>query len=144
MVDIQYLIRKSFYESLNGNLSYSSADVPVFDEVSDGSSDLYVILSTQDASEKSTFSHFSHDAFILLDIVHKTTYSSTKDAIDTVAGQILDILKPTPSSVGLVQQTGIQIMSLKIQSDRHLSFTLSDAETINRRLIRAQLIIHES
>jgi hypothetical protein len=141
--DYHYLTRKSFIETLEGNISIDGDEIEVLDEQA-GSSDIYIICSSQNLTENSTFSHFSGNEFIMLEIVHKQDSSTTKKIVDDIADQILQLVKPTPSTNGLVAQAGVQFLNVQVYGDRHVPFNLNDAETIIRRLLRFSLQIYES
>lgn len=143
MKDTHYLLRKSFIETLTGEIVIDGEEIEVLDEQA-GSSNIYVVLSSQNATENSTFSHFGSNAFIMVEIVHKQDSSTTKKIVDDIAEQILQLVKPTPSTNGLVAQSGVQFLNVQVYGDRHVPFNLNDAETIVRRLLRFSLQIHES
>lgn len=144
MKDTNFLVRKAFYEALEGQLTYDGDAVEVVDEQASGTTPIYVVLSNQDSSEDRVFSKFKHDAFILLQVVHKTDYSASKIAVDNVANQICEIIKPTPSTNGLAAQEEFSFTSVKLESTRSFPFQLNDAETIVRRLLRFSIKIHEN
>lgn len=142
MNDTSYIVRKAFYEALNGNLEYNSVNVPVYDEVSVNAPNNYVILSTQTSSDTDTLNSFQNDATILVDIVSKQGASVRKDVVDNIANQVFLILKPSPQTNGLPLQEGFQLGCLKVRSDNHLPLTVQ-GETILRRLIRFSLKINQ-
>lgn len=142
MKDPNLIVRTSFKYALEGQLTtYDDTPVPIADDLYNGDSNVYVIISSQTAVDNSTFSSFVHECTILLDIVHKQQYSVTRHEIDRVAQQIFNIVKPTPSTYG-VSNALVTFVSVKVDSDNYLDFTL-DGESLIRRLIRFSLIVHE-
>lgn len=146
MLDINKLVRYGIGQSLNGQLTYDGASVPVLDDaltVSDNYA-LYVILSNQTAVETSNFNKFAHDCTITLDIVHKTYFGVTKDGVDSVAQQIFTILQPSTTTNGLTEQSGVQFNDLQKESDSYFTMQITNAGPIVRRLITYRLLVHQN
>lgn len=129
----------AYYQLLNGNLLYNGAGVPVSDDLrklQDSGSSVYVLLSNQDGVDSSTMQSWDSDESIVLDIVFKAGARANKQVIDNVAGQILALLFPTPTSAAaLPRQTGVQINCVRLDTDRYITLTLGQAGTIVRRLL---------
>lgn len=118
MIEVNKLFRKAVYEALNGNLTFDAAIVPVFDEKviqAEGNSQ-YVILQSQSNTQQNTFSSFNTDTTLIIQVVAKSWDGVSKDPIDDISNQILQILFPTPNTTGLITQAGIQICNARLQS----------------------------
>lgn len=137
MIDVKTPLRTAYYQLLNGNLSYSSNDVPVSDDVTKLGVNplLYVLLTQQNGVDKNNFQGFSSDEDIQLEIVYKSTGRVNKEALDNIAGQIFALVQPTPKTCGLVQQAGCNITCVNKIQDRDLSMTLGKTSSIGRRII---------
>lgn len=138
MIDTQAKIRQAFYEALNGNLTYNAVAVPLFDEMADTTASVYVILSTQTTTDYPTLNGLNTNETILLDIVHKTGFSITKDAIDNVSTQVLSIIIPTAGQHGL-PDVGIQFSNVRVESINTITFQIG----LVRKLIRFSLKVNQ-
>lgn len=149
MIDVQKKMRMGFYEALNGGVAYDYPVggpinvAPLTDGKEDSGADVYVILAQQTGTPDNSFSHFGTRATQLLDIVHKTGFHTTKDIVDQVAQSVLNIILPTPSTNGLVAQSGVQFSCVELESDSYLDLQLSGSESITRRLLRFSTRIHQ-
>jgi hypothetical protein len=144
MIDVHKKVRKAYYEALNGQLTYDGSPVSVWDEKAEATTNnIYVLLSTQTATDTSTFSSFDTQTTILIDIVSKSQDRVSKDVLDEVAQQILTIILPTVTTNGLPAQSGVQILNVRKESDNYLPVQLSATGSIIRRLIRFSQRVHE-
>lgn len=144
MIDVQKKVREAYFNALDGNITFDGSPVPVCDEkVEDQENNtMYVILSTQTSVDDGSFDSFDHETTMLLDIVHKTQDTVSKDGVDDVAQQIFDIILPTVKTNGLTA-TGVQFTNVRIESDQYFNFALTTAKSTVRRLIRFRQLIHE-
>lgn len=144
MKDTGYPLRKAFYELLDGNLLYNSIDVPVYDDVLMESADLYVILSSQTKSPSDNFCTFVSNCTITLDIVHKSQFTFTKDAVDSIHNQIGQLLSTGPGRNSLPFQSGFQFSTLQEDSFSYLPTLQSGVDGyITRKLITYRIRIVE-
>ena len=142
MRDTLYPLRKAFYEALNGQLTYNSVDVPVYDEIAPNNApSSFVIISTGTTVDNDTLTSFQSENTLLIDIVSKTGVSVSKDVVDNIANQVFLILKPSPNTNGLIPQAGFTFSQPKVASDNHLSLVAN--ETTTRRLIRFSIKINQ-
>lgn len=137
MIDVKRPLRKAYYELLDGNISVNGHNVPVSDDVKKfgETATMYVILSTQTGSDDSTFSSFDSQEDIILDIVFKSKGRTNKDALDSIATQILGMVLPVPAFNALPTQIGVDFHCVQLINDRYLGFELAGSTSISRRLL---------
>jgi hypothetical protein len=140
MQDINKPVRDSFYTLLNSNLSYDSTNVPVSDEIlkQGENANNYVLLKNQIWVPDQTKTTFDGIASIVLDIVDKSGDTITHDRVDIIAGQILTLLFPTPSTHSLPTPPNWQFLAVIKTDDRYLT-TLSQTSWVVRRLMTFSL-----
>lgn len=137
MRDTQKILRMAVYQVLNGNLSYDGNNVPVFDEKRKLSStdNLFVILGTQRETDDNTDDAFITDSSIDIEIQHRTEFEVSKDAIDDVSNQILQIILPTPQTSGFPVQNLFQIQLVRRSSTISRNFSLTDSQSVVAKII---------
>jgi hypothetical protein len=137
MKDTQKILRQAVYDIINGQLSYNGSNVPVYDEKRKvGQADsLFVILGTQQETDDSTSDAFITDSSIDIEIQHRTEFEVSKDAIDDVSNQILQILMPTPQTDGFLVQNLFQITCVRRTSTISRNFSISDSVSIIAKII---------
>lgn len=143
MLEVSSLVRKAFYQALNGNLTFNSAPVPVSDDIKPvgNTSPIWVVLGSQTSSPKNTFNGWASDETIDLDIVYKTSTSSGKLQLDLIAGQILRIIWPTITTNGLPAQTGVQFLNVILSANRYIQLSLNSSNTVERRILTFKLYV---
>ncbi len=145
MKDFNQPLRKAIYELLNGQLSFETVEVPVFDgKVKKGQdSNYYVLIGNTSSVDNSTFNGWSRTMTAIVDIVTKTTDTVTTDIADTIAGQILEMIMPTPQSNGLVQ-ADFQYVNVNLSNDRYLELQLNPTTIMLRRLLTFSIIVNQT
>lgn len=134
MKDVSKGLRMAIWNVLNGALTYDSVNVPVSDERTDQNVPRYVILSTQSGTPiERNDSAWVTRATILLDIVQKTD-SVSKDGLDDISNSIMEIIQPTPTTIGITPPAGFQYTNLE-REERSLSLQLNSVESITRKLL---------
>lgn len=126
------------YNALNGNITYNLNGVPVFDEkrkITD-TSKMFILLSTQQESDDDTSDAFITDSSIDIEVQHRSGFEVSKDAIDDISDQILQIIMPTPQTNGLTAPSGFQITLVRRISTVTRQFQITDANTIIAKIIR--------
>lgn len=117
MIEVNRLFRKAAFEALSGNLTYEGGQVPVYDEkLGAETNNIYVLLQSQSTTNSNTFSSFATAGTLVIQVVHKSWDGVTKDVIENITGQILQILFPTPQSSGFVTQIGLQIINANLRT----------------------------
>ena len=111
MKDTKKILRHAIFNALDGQITYNSVAVPVVDEKIRNSapSDLFIVLSTQSESPvERNSSSFNTLSSIDIDIVQKTGTEVSKDGIDDVYEDMLEIIFPSISTLGLTAPSGFQ------------------------------------
>lgn len=139
MIDVKLSLRRAYYDllTLPPGLIYNGNLVPVVDDaknLGDGSNP-YVLLSNQAGVDASTFQTFDSTETLVLDIVYKAGARVNKAVVDNVAGQILDLVLPSPGMNGLSPDPSIWVDCLKLNDDRYIPFTLNNSNSVIRRLL---------
>jgi hypothetical protein len=123
MKDTKKILRTAIFNALGG-LTYSGSSVPVYDEKqkTGQTNNLYVLLGTQQETDvESNDSTWITKSSIDIEIVHKTGSEVSKDVIDTTYENMMEILIPTPQTVGLTIPAGFQFLN----ATRDMSLTQS-------------------
>lgn len=115
MVDVGMAIRKSYYDALNGQIVIEGAQVPIVDEKLDvdiSEQDIYVILTSQDEEgSASNKSRFVNETLLRMQIVNQRRATGSKEVVEDVAGQILEILFPTRTTWALSLASPLHLTS---------------------------------
>lgn len=137
MIDFHKPCRMAFFNLLNGQISYNSALVPIFDQkVRKGdSSNLYVNIVAMGSVDDVTMQNFSRKISVTLDITTKTTDTISTDIADDIAAQIFALAMPSIGIVGLADTADIQWSTISLSSDRYLELLLATTTTQVRRLL---------
>jgi hypothetical protein len=141
--DTGKIFRKAIYDALNGKITYSGSNVPIYDEkkkAGDGTG-LYVLFSTEQQTPDNTFDTFMTESTLDLEICHKTDLEVSKDVQDDVANVILEILFPTPVTVGITDPSGFQIQNFSFAGSITRAFMISPSESILRKFIKLKATI---
>lgn len=144
MRDTTEVLANAVYGALNGNVSYNSHNVPVYDEKKrvNSTESLYILFSTQqEMPPDGVQGVFINDTFLDMEIVHKTQSEITKTILSRVANSILEKLFPTPNSVGIQQPSGFQIMNFEFAGSITRTVQISDTESIVRKFIKVKATI---
>lgn len=145
MKDIDGVIRTAIYSALNGNLSYNSINVPIFDEApTQAQTAPYLILSTQTDTNTSNNARNVHEGDILLDIVTIQSAFVNKEIAETISNQIQAIIQPTVTGNGLTLAGSYTLTYIRRESSNYLPMLQSDTAKILRKIIRYQFRIQEN
>lgn len=138
MKDPHKAFRMAVFSALNGNLTdLAASPVMIFDEkAEDETNNLYVLLKTETRRQVPVMNGFLHDSSIMLEIVYKTMDTTSKDEADNVSNQITEILLPSPSTDGLVQQADFHINCLAVETVNSDDLRLSAARTNTAKFMR--------
>lgn len=144
MRDTQKILRKAVYNCLNSNITSLNGVVGVFDEkrkVSE-TTNLYILLSTQQETDNNTSDAFMTDSSIDIEIVHKTGFEITKDAIDDISDQILSLIIPQPdSAAGLVPDPLFQIQNVRRTSTITRNYSITESSSVISKIVTVSCLI---
>lgn len=147
MRDTTEILSTAVYQALNGNVTYNSVNVPVYDEKKKvlSTDNIYILFSTQQETPDNTQGFFMTDSILDLEIVYKTGSEVTKTVLSKVANSILEILFPTTDNVGIQQPSGFQIQCFEFAGSITRTFEISATESIVRKFIKVRAkIIQQS
>lgn len=149
MIDVKQAVRKSFYQLLNGQLTFGGNPVPISEgmKIPGNISPIYVILDGQTSAPKYVFNGWASDETIDLDINFKAGAAVARSTLDQIAGQILALLYPDPANTGLYglpAQPGVQFLNLVVNADRDLSLSLNASNTLGRRILTFKLYVAQT
>lgn len=113
MVDVGTEIRKAYYQALAGNITVNGQQVPVVDEKLEAdisAHGVYVIMTSQDEDgEPSNKTYFVNETLLRLQIVNQRRATNTKEVVEDVADQILQILFPSRTSWALTVDSPLRL-----------------------------------
>jgi len=144
MKDTKKILRHAVFNALDGQITYNSVAVPVVDEKIRNSapSDLFIVLSTQtETPVERNSSSFNTVSSIDIDIVQKTGTEVSKDAIDDVCEDMLEIIFPAISSIGLTVPSGFQFQEGYRESCSTSLVVISETQSILVSRVRLTFII---
>lgn len=132
MKSTKRVIRKVIYDALSNVIS-----VPVFDEKRhvDSTANAFVLLSTQQETNDNTQDSFLTLSSIDIEIVVKTSSEISKDRLDDIEDEILEILLPTPITDGISTYSGFQIANFRRDRSITRLWEMSPTETVQRTII---------
>lgn len=133
MLDTKKPLRIAVLNALDGLLFYNAVNVPVYDEkVKTGESPrLYVVLSTQQETDiESNDSTWITQSGIDLEIVHKTGSEVSKNPIDEVYEDILEIIMPSIGTTGVTIPAAFQFLNLRRDQSITQAFEIGATESI--------------
>lgn len=143
MIDVNKKVRESIMTALDETITYDDV-IPCYHEINPNENEtLYIILNTQTEEDNSNKSAFVTTGTILIDVVHNSGQNVTYDVVDTVAGEIMEILQPTVKTHGLTNPTGLTIVNVRRLSSTYL--TINDSSgNVMRRLLRYEYEVQQN
>ena len=139
-MDREYAIRKSYYEALNGRLSYDSQNIPVRDgQIYQGQPDnLYVVFDNQSAvlNRQGGLANMQDWlSTITIGIVSKQPFSVAKSIMDNVGEQIENLISPIVGFSALTQQSGWLINCVYMISSTYMEVKIDKTQTIAVKML---------
>lgn len=129
-------LRNAYFNVLNGNLSYNSINVPVFDNKVESPNDsLYVLLTDQASSYNGNFARAAWDSLFQIKIISKQYNSVSKDIVDDICQQIEDIISPDTTTIGLQAHTGWQIINVYVNTCNYTELEISSTQTVIQKIV---------
>jgi hypothetical protein len=146
-------IRDSYFDLLQGAITYNGSTIPVYDEEADETgSDFYIIISTLTDAYIPVKTKFYNEVTVLIDVVttfNTKMYSNSdpqpkmKEVCDVITGKILNLVKPTRDTTGIADDSDFQVVDVKKESSQHFPVLDTDTKKIIRRLTRFSQIVIE-
>lgn len=145
MKDTMLPLRQAVYTALHNQIVYNGETVKVFDEkkISAYQDDIFIVLSTQQESEapQMTSETWSTDSSIDIEILHKTDYEVSKNAIDAISNEIYRLLITSTFTTGMRQPDHMQILSVRRSRAITQNYSLTDSQTVIGKIITISCII---
>ena len=104
MIDIGQKLRKSYFDALDGNLTWDGGAVPVVDEKLDvqiTDQDVYIIMTAQNEVDANNKTYWARECDIELRIINRRKATNTKEVVENVSDQVLTLLYPTKNTTVL-------------------------------------------
>lgn len=122
-MELSKAIRTAYYTALNGNVTFESIAVPVFDAYAlpDGIPYPYILLSSQTSNQLSIKRCKRYNASILIDIVTGSTDPIGRSDAEDIAEQIESIVNPDTFLDPDLSAYGYQLGNTTRESDNDLS-----------------------
>lgn len=121
MKNVMLPLANSWFELLNGNLSYDGQEVKVYLEDADNDDAYhYVLIRTESESDDSNKTSFVTNPIIIIDIVTVHSISVRRSVADNIDNQIRQLVFPNRKS-NLPALSGLQITNVIPQSSNYLN-----------------------
>lgn len=119
MKDSGTKLRAAYHTALNGNLSVSATNVPVYYGKVESAIDepIYVLIEEASNQDKSSKSHFATETTLAINIIQKQPSAVSMEDVEDVADQILEIVKPTPKTLGVTIASPFKILFIKLDTN---------------------------
>ena len=138
MIDIGTPARKAFYDALYNQVTVESGKIPVVDEKLDArisEHDLYILIGAQNETDRSNKTNWVGEVDIMLTVFNKRRATNTKTIVESIASQILSILFPTRTTVGVTVSNPFRLTWIR-PADRDYNFNKTETGfEISKRLV---------
>lgn len=116
MKDIKLDLQTAYYNLLNGNLSFATVNVPVFDVMDVPQSPAYphVILSDWTQVDDGDKSSFGEEVTFGIDIVDKATQRGNRAGVYSIINQIKQIIRVRPEPFNV---TGWNVLNTRLDNE---------------------------
>lgn len=134
-------IRRSLYTLLNGNVTYDSAVIPVYE----GEGEIVpnqIIIGGYSHADESNKNNFQYRATQLIDIVTVKNDPSSKNS-DGVAEIVMNLIKPDTRTMETLSTADFQITVIGGPSMDPLREDALSGQKVVRRLLRYTLLVIE-
>lgn len=122
-MELSKAIRTAYFTALNGNVTFNSNIVPVFDAyaIPDGVTYPYILLSSQTSNQLSIKRCKRYNASILIDIVTGSTDTIGRSDAEDIAEQIENIINPDTFTDPDLSTYGYQLGNTTREGDNDIS-----------------------
>src|SRR6478609_11074829 len=122
-MELSKAVRSAYFTALNGNVTFNSNVVPVFDAyaVPDGVQYPYILLSSQTSNQLNIKRKKRYNASILIDIVTGSTDPIGRSDAEDIAEQVEDIINPDSFADLNLNANGYDIGNTSRAGDNDLS-----------------------
>jgi hypothetical protein len=146
MKDPIKFIKSAYYTALDGAITYNGSTIPVYDEEADETGgDYYIVISTIVDADLPNKGKFMNEVEVLIDVVSQNNWrvDLVKQIVDSITAKILNVIIPSISTTGLVDNSDFQIVDVRKGSSQHIPILDTGTKKIVRRLTRFTQIIIE-
>lgn len=118
MLDINRPLRKAYMALLDGNLSYNTVNVPVYNQFEQigTNDDYYVLFTQQNNTDVSTKQSFDNSSSVQLTITTKQQLNNSGEAADLIGAQIKQLIYPSRNEFPLNVE-GFQVHNTRMVND---------------------------
>lgn len=146
MRDSMKPVRQAINTLINGVVTYKSAPVKCYDEkvFTGDMPDIYILYSTQQETPgpDQTDCTFSMRSSIDIEVISRTGSEVSKDVLDDVSNDIMQIIIPTQGTAGFIM-SGFQIIDAARESAISQNLTITESQSILRKIIRFIFILSQ-
>ena len=146
MKDSIKFIKSAYYTALDGAITYNGSTIPVYDEEADETGgDYYIVISTIVDADLPNKGKFMNEVEVLIDVVSQNNWrvDLVKQIVDSITAKVLNVIIPSISTTGLVDNSDFQIVDVRKGSSQHIPILDTGTKKIVRRLTRFTQIIIE-
>jgi hypothetical protein len=146
MKDSIKFIKSAYYTALDGAITYNGSTIPVYDEEADETGgDYYIVISTIVDADLPNKGKFMNEVEVLIDVVSQNNWrvDLVKQIVDSITAKVLNVIIPSISTTGLVDNSDFQIVDVRKGSSQHVPILDTGTKKIVRRLTRFTQIIIE-
>lgn len=129
MIDIGQKLRKAYFNVLSGHLFYNGSPVPVVDEKIESNiaeNELYVMFMTQNEQNMNTKTYWGRECELVVTIVNHRLATNTKEAVENVSTQILELLFPSRNSNALNLESPLKLSLAYLTNAEYNPLTKTD------------------
>lgn len=141
MNDSGQVVRKAFFNALNDQISNpenSSTKIPIVDEKLDlniTEADLYLLIGGQVSTAGNNKQVWADEVDLNITIVNRRKATNSKTTIETIAGDVLQVLFPTRTTFGINIETPFKLSFVKKVSDSYVFDKQADGWEIKKSII---------
>lgn len=139
MRDSMKPVRLAINTLINGVVTYKGNPVKCYDEkVFTGQvPDIYILYSTQQETPgpDQTDCTFNMNSSIDIEIISRTGSEVSKDVLDDVSNDIMQLVVPTQGTAGFTL-SGFQIINAARESAITQNITITESQSILRKIVR--------
>lgn len=139
MLDVGQKLRASYFDALDGNLTWDGAAVPVVDEKLDTQitdQDVYIIMTSQNEIDANNKSYWARECDIELVIVNRRKATNTKEVVEDVSNQVLTLLFPDKNTTVLSIASPLALTYARLTSAEYNPLVQTeDGFQISKKLI---------
>lgn len=116
MKDVKQSLQEAYYSLLNGNVSYSGSNVPVYDEMRVPQDPVYpyVMISNFTQIDDSDKSSFGEEITVDLEVIDRATQFASRAGLFSVINQIKQIIRVRPEAFSVA---GWNIFNTKLDTE---------------------------